>query len=72
MFPVVTPPIMSSTYICNYSIWHWSNFGKCNFLSHLKMRGMDPSLLPSAIAELQTALHVSGGNSTHHQEHIEL
>jgi len=25
MFRVVTPPIMRSTYNCNYSIWHWSN-----------------------------------------------
>jgi len=25
MFQVVTPPIIRSTYNCNYSIWHWSN-----------------------------------------------
>jgi len=25
MFRVVTPPIVRSTYNCNYSIWHWSN-----------------------------------------------
>jgi len=25
MFRVVTPPIITSTYNCNYSIWHWSN-----------------------------------------------
>jgi len=25
MFRVVTPPIIRSTYNCNYSIWHWSN-----------------------------------------------
>jgi hypothetical protein len=24
MFRVVTPPIIRSTYNCNYSIWHWS------------------------------------------------
>jgi len=30
MFWVVTPPIIRSTYNCNYSIWHWSNFGKCS------------------------------------------
>jgi len=30
MFRVVTPPIIRSTYNCNYSIWHWSNFGKCS------------------------------------------
>ena len=24
MFQVVTPPIIRSTYNCNYSIWHWS------------------------------------------------
>ena len=23
MFRVVTPPIIESTYNCNYSIWHW-------------------------------------------------
>jgi len=30
MFRVVNPPIIRSTYNCNYSIWHWSNFGKCS------------------------------------------
>jgi len=25
MFRAVTPPIIRSTYNCNYSIWHWSN-----------------------------------------------
>jgi hypothetical protein len=25
MFRVVTPPIIRSTYNCDYSIWHWSN-----------------------------------------------
>ena len=30
MFRVVTPPIIRSKYNCNYSIWHWSNFGKCS------------------------------------------
>jgi len=25
MFWVVNPPIIRSTYSCNYSIWHWSN-----------------------------------------------
>jgi hypothetical protein len=29
MFWVVTPLIFRSTYKCNYSIWHWSDFGKC-------------------------------------------
>ena len=41
MFRVVTPPIIRSTYKCNYSIWHGSNFGKCSVWSQLKMRGMD-------------------------------
>ena len=27
MYRVVIPPIIRSTYNCNYSIWHWSNFG---------------------------------------------
>ena len=25
MFQVVIPPIVRSTYNCNYSIWHWSD-----------------------------------------------
>jgi len=33
MFRVVTPPIISSTYNCNYSIWHWSNHLCCLPLS---------------------------------------
>jgi hypothetical protein len=44
MFLVVTPPIIGSTYNCNYSIWHLSNFGKCSVWSELKMRGMDPTV----------------------------
>ena len=43
VFRVVTPPIIRSTYNCNYSIWHWSNFGKCGVWSQLKMRGVDRS-----------------------------
>ena len=57
MFRVVTPPIIRSTYNCNYSIWHWSNFEKCSVWSQIKMRGIYiyiyihtlPFLLPSAI-----------------------
>jgi len=49
MFWVVTPPIIRSSYNCNYIIWHWSNFGKCSVWSQLKMRGMDPPQLPSVI-----------------------
>jgi hypothetical protein len=49
MFRLVTPPIIRSTYNCTYSIWHWSNLRKCSVWSQLKMRGMDSSLLPSAI-----------------------
>ena len=48
MFRVVTPPIISSTYNCNYNIWYWSNFGKCSVWSQPKARGMDLSLVPSA------------------------
>jgi hypothetical protein len=44
MFRVVTPPIIRSRYNCNYSIWHWSNFGKCSVWSQLKMRVMDPTV----------------------------
>jgi hypothetical protein len=51
MFWVVAPPIIRSTYNCNYSIWHWSDFGKCSVWSQLKMSGMYPSLIPSATAE---------------------
>ena len=49
LFRVVTPSIIRSTYDCNYSIWHWSNFGKCSVWSQLKMGGMYLSPLPSAI-----------------------
>jgi len=35
MFWVVTPLIIGSTYNCNYSNWHWSNFGKCSVWSQL-------------------------------------
>jgi len=55
MFRVVTPPIIRSTYNCNYSIWHWSNFGKCCVWSQLKMRGMELSLIPSAIVRFDPA-----------------
>jgi hypothetical protein len=48
MFRVVTLPIIRSTYNCNYSIWHWSNFGECSVWSLLKVSVMNPSLLPSA------------------------
>jgi hypothetical protein len=44
MFRVVTPPIIRSTYNCNYSIWYWSNFGKCSVWSQLKMRDMVPTV----------------------------
>jgi len=27
MLRVVTPPIIRSTYNCNYSAWYWSYFG---------------------------------------------
>jgi len=30
MFQVVTPPIIRSTFNYYYSIWHWSDFGKCS------------------------------------------
>jgi hypothetical protein len=40
LFRVVTPPIIRSTYNCNYSIWHWSNFGKCSVWSQLKISVM--------------------------------
>jgi hypothetical protein len=30
LFRAVTPPIIKSTYNCNYGIWHWSNFEKCS------------------------------------------
>jgi len=63
MFWVVTPPIIRSTYNCNYSIWHWSNFGKCSVWSQLKIRGMHQSLLPSAIAHI-TVITASGTGQT--------
>jgi len=48
MFRVITSPFIRRTYNINYSIWHWSNLGKCSVWSQLKMRGMDRSLLPLA------------------------
>jgi len=61
MFRVVTPPIIRSTYNCNYSIWHWSNFEKCSVWSQLKMRGMDPwSLLPSAFVPSLKVAEIAG------------
>jgi hypothetical protein len=62
MFRVVTPPIIRSTYDCNYSIWHWSNFGKCSVWSQLKMGGIYPSLLPTAIATAIPRMQEIGGN----------
>jgi len=44
MFRVVTSPIIKSTYNCNYSIWQWSNFGKCGVWNQLKMRVMDSTV----------------------------
>ena len=69
MFRVVTPPIISSTCNCNYSIWHWSNFGKWSVWIQLKMGGMNPSLLPSAIVvkleiEVPTPLQSRKGADT--------
>jgi hypothetical protein len=58
MFRVVTPPIIRSTYNCNYSILHWSNFGKCSVCKVAKDERYGPvsaifrhrrSLLTSAI-----------------------
>jgi len=45
MFRVITPPIIRSTCNFNYSIWYWSNFGKCSVWREQKMRGMDLSLV---------------------------
>jgi len=59
IFRVVTPPIIRSTYNFNCSIWHCSNFGKCSVWSQLKMRGMDPSLLPFAIVRSRKAVRAS-------------
>jgi len=52
MFRVVTPLNIRSTYNCNYSIWYWSNLRKCSVWIQLKMRGMDPSLIPSTIFQV--------------------
>jgi hypothetical protein len=49
MFRVVTPPNIRSTYNCNYSIWHWSDFRKCGVWSQLKVRGMDPTVCPLSL-----------------------
>jgi len=62
VFRVVTPPIIRSTYNCNYSIWHWLNFGKCGVWSQLKWE--------VCIRLCYLPRSCFGGNSTHHQEHI--
>jgi len=55
MFRVGTPPIIRSTYNCNYSIWHWSVFGKCSMWSQLKMRGMDRTVSANFLRSRKTA-----------------
>ena len=43
MFRVVTPPVIRSTYNCNYSIWHWSNR-----LSYLPLSWSSWNCIPTA------------------------
>jgi len=57
MFRVVTPPIIRSTYNCNYSIWHWSNFGKCSVWSQLKMRAIAEGSRDGSITLIINWLH---------------
>jgi hypothetical protein len=79
MFRVVTPPIIRSTYNCNYSIWYCSNR-----LCYLPLSWRSCTLHPSSGAHI-TVITASGtvqtisatfryreavAHSTHHQEHI--
>ena len=52
MFWVVTPPILRSTYNCNYSIWHWSNR-----LCYFRCRGAFGTLVPKCSKWPQTVLY---------------
>jgi len=60
MFRAVPPSIIRRAYNCIYSIWYLSHR-----YCYLPLT-LHSSLYP------ETALHVSGGTSTHHQERIQL
>jgi len=60
MFRVVSPPIIRSANNCIYSIWYSSH------------RYCYLPLTLHSLFYLETALHVSGGTSTHHQERKQL
>jgi len=63
MFRVVPPPIISSANNCIYSIWYLSHRYCYQPLSWKSW---------NALFYLETALHVSGGTTTHHQERKQL
>jgi hypothetical protein len=60
MFRVVTPAIIRNANNCIYSIWY------------LSQRYCYLPLTLHSLFYLKTALHVSGGNITHHQERKQL
>jgi len=63
MFRVVLPPIIRSANNCIYSIW---------YLSHRILIYIQQDATLHSLFYLETALHVSGGTSTHHQERKQL
>jgi len=85
MFGVVPPPIIRSAYNCIYRIWYLSHlifiFGNCStcfgWYLHPSSGAHTTVSTASGICHtvylyLETALHVSGGTFTHHQERIQL
>ena len=67
MFRVVPPPIIRSANNCIYNIWYLSHRAVHNILTYIQQDATLHSLF-----YLETALHVSGGTSTHHQERKQL
>jgi hypothetical protein len=62
MFRVVPPPIIRSANNCIYSIWYFNNI-----LIYIQQDATLHSLFYP-----ETALYVSGGTTTHHQERKKL
>jgi hypothetical protein len=67
MFRVVPSPIIRRVNICIYSICYVSHRAVHNILKYIQQ---DATLY--GLFYLETALHVSGGTSTHHQERKQL
>jgi len=66
MFRLVPPPIIRSANNCIYSIWYLSHL-YCYLPLYIQQDAMLHILF-----YLETALHVSAGTTTHHQERKQL